>query len=210
MGKEYVWYACYGSNLRTERFMAYIKGTNIPGTSVKEVGCRDKSEPIKIEKYILPYQMYFAGGSKRWNKQGVAFIGDKPDQDCITYGKRYLITREQFFDIVCQENNISLDEIDNIGAPIFSEIGSYVLFPKKAYGRVMCVAIEEGIPILTFTTVKETLETAVAPSIEYLNMIAKGIHETYNISKSEIVDYFSELSGVKGNYSKDILLNEII
>ena len=210
MEKEYVWYVCYGSNLFTERFMAYIKGKNIIGTSIEEVGCRDKSDPVRIEKYILPYRMYFAGCSKRWNKQGVGFICDKLDSTYITYGKRYLITREQFVDIVCQENNVPLEEVLSVFVPQFSEIGNYILFPKKAYGRVMCIGIENGIPILTFTSVKESPDTAVAPSIEYMNMIALGIYETHNLSKIDIIEYFSKLCGIENNYTKEFLYQQIV
>lgn len=189
--------------------MAYIKGKNVPGTEISEVGCRDKTDPVKIEKYILPYEMYFAGHSKRWNKQGVGFVSKDASSEYVTYGKRYLISREQFIDVVCQENNISNEDFDEYSLPVFSGKDDYILFPKRMYGRVMCVGIEEGIPILTFTSVKESVETSVEPSVEYLNMIALGIYETHNINKKEIVNYFSRLYGVKGNYTKAFLHENI-
>ena len=209
MVKEYVWYACYGSNLFTERFMAYIKGNNIPGTTVGEVGCRDKSDPLKIEKYIFKHQLYFDGVSKRWNKKGVGFISDIESPNCITYGKKYLITEEQFIDIVCQENNVIQKESIIIPIKGLLEGKNHIVFPNKMYGKILCVGKEEGIPILTFTSTKEKPEVFNPPSLEYLNMIALGIYETHNISRDEIVDYLGGLCGIKNHYSREFLYQNI-
>ena len=204
-----IWYTCYGSNLFTDRFITYIKGGIVPGTSIVETGCRDKSNPIAIEKFILPYELFFAGHSARWNKQGVGFISSVPNSNVKTYGKRYLITKEQFSDVVCQENNIAKEAFGSIYIPEFNEVGDKILFPNNSYGRVVCVGFDNDIPILTFTSVKETLETATIPSIEYLNMIANGIHQTHQLSKEEIVNYFLGLTGVRDEYSKDFLIKNI-
>jgi len=46
---DYVWYACYGSNINTQRFMLYIEGGegNVEGTLLNEDGARDKSPPVE-------------------------------------------------------------------------------------------------------------------------------------------------------------------
>ena len=45
--EDYVWYACYGSNINYERFMYYINGDK-KGKYSTINGCEDKSEPIEI------------------------------------------------------------------------------------------------------------------------------------------------------------------
>ena len=67
--EDYVWYACYGSNINYERFLYYING-DINGKYSTTNGCNDKSEPIEQRKYIFKCPIYFAGNSKRWDGGG--------------------------------------------------------------------------------------------------------------------------------------------
>ncbi|WP_232824218.1 MULTISPECIES: hypothetical protein [Paraliobacillus] len=80
---EYVWYASYGSNLNRDKFLCYIKGGKAEGSSKVEVGCKDKSLPIKEVTYKMNLPLYFAKNSVRWQKQGVAFIGLKQDKNIL-------------------------------------------------------------------------------------------------------------------------------
>ncbi len=43
--KDYVWYACYGSNLLYERFKCYILGGTFNGNGRYHDGCQDKTLP---------------------------------------------------------------------------------------------------------------------------------------------------------------------
>ncbi|GAK12751.1 hypothetical protein [Geomicrobium sp. JCM 19039] len=109
---EYVWYASYGSNLHHDRFLCYIEGGTPEGSEKTEIGCTDPTNPVKSEKEMLPYPLYFAKQSQRWQNEGVAFIGTKPIANTETYSRKYLITKEQFLEVVQQENNgidVSLD-----------------------------------------------------------------------------------------------------
>ncbi|WP_240795381.1 hypothetical protein [Aquibacillus halophilus] len=117
---NYVWYASYGSNLDRDRFLCYIRGGKPKGSEKVEVGCRDKSLPIEEGTYVMRYPLYFAKASARWQKQGVAFIGLEKDEKIHTYSRKYLITVEQFMDVVKQENN---GEIVDIGLQEVVESG---------------------------------------------------------------------------------------
>ena len=69
---EYVWYACYGSNINIDRLMIYINGDQ-NGKFGHVEGCSDKSKPLEAKPYIFNCSIYFAKHSNRWNG-GVAFL----------------------------------------------------------------------------------------------------------------------------------------
>lgn len=201
---KHVWYVCYGSNIYTERFMTYINGGRIPGKDTIETGCHDKTPPKAEKKYILPYELYFAGNSKRWGNAGVAFIKDEKSKDKKTYGKMYLISLEQFIDVVCQENNC---QMGMFGEKEFLEMiheGKYVLFPERKYGKLMCIGYDNDIPLVTFTA--NQIDTNInSPSEEYIKMLAKGIGNTHGLNNRELADYFQGLAGVRNYFSIDEL-----
>ena len=107
--KDYVWYACYGSNINKTRFMRYINN------------CEDTTEPTEAKPFTFPYDMYFAASSQIWEGKGVAFVDDtKPG---MAYGKIYKITREQFDTVKKAEGSkytklLELGEVD--GLPVYS------------------------------------------------------------------------------------------
>lgn len=174
---KYVWYASYGSNLNRDRFLCYIKGGKPKGSEKVEVGCRDKTLPPKEATYIMHYPLYFAKASDRWQKQGVAFIGLKRDQKHHTYSRKYLITVEQFMDVVKQENNRASLHID------LNEIiknGSKTLLKDSWYGTVLYLGEEDGYPILTFTADWEGVPFT-KPSKEYLGMIINGLRDRKSV-----------------------------
>ena len=109
MEKEYVWYACYGSNINRTRFLRYIDM------------CGDKSEPLEARRFIFPYDMYFAAESVIWDGKGVCFVDDT--KSGMAYGKIYKITREQFDTVKTAEGSkytklLELGEVD--GLPVYS------------------------------------------------------------------------------------------
>lgn len=66
--KNYVWYACYGSNMLRERFLLYVQGGTIVinGKEKSYDGCKDTSAPCDDRPYILDHKLYFAGPSRTW------------------------------------------------------------------------------------------------------------------------------------------------
>ena len=102
--KDLVWYASYGSNLSYSRFLCYINGGTPGGSSKRCEGCSDKTPPQDRRPITIPHELYFARESSSWGGKGVAFVKSQRDDNVKTFGRMYLITREQFTQIVRQEN----------------------------------------------------------------------------------------------------------
>ncbi len=141
---DYIWYACYGSNINTDRLMIYINGdkNNKLGSVL---GCKDKSKPLDEKPYIFKYPIYFAGVSKKWNG-GMAFL----DYLKIgkSYGKIYKIKMGQFRDILKQENdayNLILYLEDYEGLPIFTFTRKYKGNDLNSPSKEYCDVIKKGI-----------------------------------------------------------------
>ena len=79
---EYVWYACYGSNVNRDRFMKYINN------------CCDTTPPVADRPYTFKHSIYFAKSAAHWDNGGKAFLDDT--QPGHAYGRIYKITRAQF------------------------------------------------------------------------------------------------------------------
>ncbi|MFC0470784.1 hypothetical protein ACFFHM_09840 [Halalkalibacter kiskunsagensis] len=195
---NYVWYASYGSNLNMERFLCYIRGGKPEGSEKVEVGCTDQSLPIKESTYVMNYPLYFAKESRRWQKQGVAFIGLSKDEKYKTYSRKYLIKEDQFIDVVKQENNgvelqFDLNDVMKRG---------YRTLRDSWYGTILYLGKEEGIPIFTFTADWDLDVPFNNPSNEYLKMIISGLKKNVELSDSEIINYLCEKPGVAGHYNR--------
>lgn len=201
--KKYVWYASYGSNLNKERFLSYILGKKATGCDTSEIGCRDKSLPKVDRNIIIPYELYFAKSSPKWSRGGVCFIGDKKRDDYRTLGRMYLITKEQFLDVVSQENNnidcskINFNNINTNGCDTFR---------KSWYGKIVNLGIIDGYPVYTFTSYTDFNNELSKPSEEYLKCIINGLKEAYKLSAEEIAEYLVTKLGIKGNYSTNEIL----
>ena len=109
---EYVWYACYGSNINNSRFMEYINS------------CTDKTPPLESRPYQFEHPIYFAKSSKRWDNGGVAFLNDTCEGEAL--GRMYKITKEQYEQIKRKEGpnygkKIYLGETDGIPMYTFTD-----------------------------------------------------------------------------------------
>lgn len=203
--QQYVWYASYGSNINTDRFICYIKGGQPEGSSQVETGCSDSSLPIDESTYAIDHPLYFAKEAAKWESQGVAFIGLNQNTDSPTYSKKYLITDGQFLDVVKQENNginveLDLHEVQRQGSKIFNH--------QSWYGNILFLGEEKGYPIFTFTAPWDINDVEwKKPSHAYLGTIIKGLKKDY--SNEEIYHYFQNKQGITGNYSNDELASAI-
>jgi len=200
---NYVWYACYGSNLNEERFLCYIKGGQPKNSTRIELGCSDKTLPISNSTYKLNRPLYFAKNAPHWNNGGAGFIGLKSDENNYTLSRKYLITKQQFVELVNQENkttgiNIDFEEIINLK--------SKNIFDGK-YGNLLYLESIEDIPVFSFT-IKEKMGDSefVKPDEIYLKTIIAGLKEIYYLSNIEYVEYFLTKPGIKENFTKQELL----
>lgn len=199
---EYVWYASYGSNMNKDRFLCYIKGGTPKGSTRKNPGCMDQSLPVEEKSYVMKHQLYFAKEAAQWQGKGVAFVDPKKESISHTYSYMYLITKEQFFDVVSQENHVSSVALD---IEKVMEQGNY-LYLKSWYGNVLYVGEEGGYPVFTFTSPEGLKnEELNAPSLEYLSTIMQGLKREVGLSDSEMMDYMAEVPGIKGKLTREQL-----
>ena len=166
---DYVWYACYGSNINIDRLMIYINGDK-NGKFGHVEGCNDKSKPLEAKPYIFNCPIYFAKHSARWNG-GVAFL----DYENVgnSYGKIYKLKMNQFKGILKQESG------------------------SKSYDAIIYVDDYEGLPIFTFTA-SHKREDLELPSKEYCDVIKKGILDTYSdLTNDDVEKYFKSIKVFK-------------
>jgi hypothetical protein len=203
---SYVWYASYGSNIYMERFLCYIRGGVPPGSTKKEKGCRDKTLPKDTQPIDIPYPLYFTKQSKRWGG-GVAFIGHTKDHENLTLGRMYLITKEQFIDVLKQENDYAGSCF--IDFKKIKETGKGLVL-RSWYGTGIYIGDFDKVPIFTFTAYWDIgMEPFTAPSNDYLRTIALGLIESHSCSNQEIVEYLISKPGIQGNFTKQQLIFEL-
>ncbi len=73
-------------NLRRIRFksfnrkiLVYIKGGNYNGKIYS--GCGDKTPPKDLGWIYVPYRLYFAKRSQRWDNMGIAFLSCNKEEN---------------------------------------------------------------------------------------------------------------------------------
>ncbi len=191
---NHVWYVAYGSNLLYERFICYIKGGVAKGCKKNDQGCHDSTPPIKNKPCIINHELYFAKEGGIWGKGAASFLKPNKSQH-QTYARQYLITSEQFKDIVLQENNVNIEnavniDIDLIEAKATGEFNIGIKGEFEWYGRILYLGESEGHPMFTFTA-KWNDAKKEQPNKSYLNTIKKGLVETYELSDSEISQYLN-------------------
>lgn len=166
MNKNYIWYACYGSNLLKERFMHYIRGGVCRFNGRPYQGCIDQNEPLEDRPCIIKHDLYFGNRSSTWNNGGVAFLDPERNENAATLGRMFLITEEQFKEVQSQEG-------------------------PSWYNKVIDLGIEEGVPIKTFT--HSTRFPSKEPSQNYVSVVREGLSETYpSKTTQEINDYLQD------------------
>ncbi len=187
MGKDYVWYAGYGSNLSKQRFLCYILGGKPKYGLTENEGCSNQKLPSEDRPIKIPYILYFAlpkgEGTSMWGKGGVAFLAPEKisNSEQWTLGRMWKITKDQYEEVKRQEGKNWYD---------------HEIFLGKD---------ENGIPIYTITN-KTKLKNVVPPSERYLKTIILGLKETYSMSNEEICNYLINKEGIKNYFTYDKLL----
>lgn len=200
----YIWYASYGSNILQERFHCYIQGGKPEGSNTTYSGCNDKTLPIDNEVFYILNEFYFAKKSiKSWNGGGVGFIANKFGNE-QTLCRIYLITKEQFVDIIKQECDIHQDI--KLDFDLVINQGSIILAETKWYNKIIYLGDQYGHPIFTFTHDGDYFNEINKPDKKYLKLIMKGLKEITNFNEHDIADYFINLKGIAGIYLKEELI----
>ncbi|MBN1969997.1 MAG: hypothetical protein JXR48_04515 [Candidatus Delongbacteria bacterium] len=195
--KNYVYYACYGSNLSYNRFMCYIKGGVPEGSAYNFNGAHDKSEPE--ESFVKKYKgiVKFAGCSPVWNNGGVCYYNPYSDSEVLF--RLYKITYDQFKDIVLQEN-----KTDYLNFPKYSDLKNYTneyVLANLDYGKLLEIDIINNYPVLTFTSPKIDELILNRPVKPYLLKLIEGLLSN-GLKKEVISSYLSVQHGIEYNYDE--------
>lgn len=198
-----VWYVSYGSNLHRDRFLSYLVGGLMPGGLRADTGCRDPSPPQADEALHLPYDLYFSGESRVWGG-GVAFLDHTAHVGATpTYARGYVITGEQFEDLVAQESKRQHAPVD--WRALTTE-GRVVVGPGR-YDALVGVGERDGVPMVTFTQpTPMAANTTAAPVVGYLDMLASGLREAHALSDDDIAAYLCSHPGAAGVWTPAALL----
>lgn len=199
--KQYVWYVSYGSNLSRKRFEYYIQGGTMPENGVTYRGCRDKTLPRNVKKLTLQHELYFAQTSKVWGG-GVAFIDEHQSASASTCSYAYLITLEQFADVVRQENNLQSNLRFSLADIV--EQGKLTIRQLDMYSEVLYLGNIDDVPSVTFTA--QSRAKSAKPTKAYLRQIAQGLRQDYKMTSREISSYLGSKSGIKGYYTTKELI----
>lgn len=189
-----VWYLSYGSNMCMERFMRYVEGGTYNGLSRVFYGCRDKTPPSKSEGVVFNGSMYYAGESRQWGGGGYSFVDFSTPS--LVLGRAYLVTVEQFEDIVSQEcggeagsMSVNLDELLDEGE----------VFDDGEYGHMVYVCDYDGYPVVSFTTGYSLGQVASGvasmklnkPSVNYCDVLRVGLMETFKLDEADADEYIN-------------------
>ncbi|GAA3959176.1 hypothetical protein GCM10023085_46940 [Actinomadura viridis] len=194
-GEAAVWYVAYGSNLFQERFACYLSGGRPRGGARTYTGCRDPRPARDARPVTLPDGIYFALTSLTWGG-GMAFYD--PRLPGRAAARAYLLTRQQFCDVVAQEMRREAGE----GAdPDLAEVlatGRQTLGPGR-YETVLKVGEHRGHPMLTFTSPHGAAEAELnAPAAPYLAMLGHGLREAHGWTCERAASYLGARPGADG------------
>lgn len=188
-GPALVWYAAYGSNVWSRRFHTYLTGGRPPGAGRPMRGARDPSLPAADAPCELPFALAFVGQSRVWGGGLATLITDGP-ADATALGRRYLITRQQFADVLAQESGRPLDASD-AAAAVFDSADPIVVGPGR-YDLVVPIGSADGVPVLTFTMPTHTRPAHNPPSAAYTACIVQGLVESHGLGVDDARVYVEE------------------
>lgn len=180
---ELVWYASYGSNLSRDRFLCYLQGGRPTGASRTYRGARDTSFPRDDRALTVPGAILFGMESTVWGG-GMAFFD--PHGDGRTRMRAYLITAEQFSDVVAQEMRREVG--DDIDLSRVLTHGRDVIGPGR-YEALHLLDELNGAPVVTFTAPDPTSILRNAPAPAYASIIKAGLRESHGLDDDELNDY---------------------
>lgn len=229
---EYVWYACYGSNLREQRFNCYLAGGQPEGATVTQPGARDNTAPVLDDLFLTDdWQLTFARQSSSWDGKAVAFLTksqervqeEKANASKMTCLRIYQVKFQQFVDVYLQENgidpNLDTKAIEKAQAWLEKEDlnnskndnpenKGYSDPPENLcvdgwYRRLVKMGVVNGMPVVSFTW-DEALARE-APGESYLKTIGIGLFETLpKNTVDDVAEYLSRTSNVSLEETKKI------
>ncbi len=195
MEDAYIWYACYGSNIRKARFLCYIQGGTPAGAVRSFEGCTDTTEPLDSRPFQINRELYFAKKAVTWNGGGIGFLKPDKDSQSKTYGRIYKISLGQFKDLLKQELRVKGNVPVNLER--LKCDGFFNCLPEGRYGHLLHLGEIEGLPVISFSSERFLKEQINPPAEAYLSTIIRGLREIYSLKDEELIRYFQDLDGIR-------------
>jgi hypothetical protein len=196
---QHVWYVAYGSNLSRQRFQVYLHGGTPVGGARGHLGARDGRGPVEDVSLLIPGGLRFVGVSSVWGG-GMAIYAPRVAGQVAARG--YLITAEQFVDVLAQEMRLEPELDVNLAA--VRETGWHSLGPGR-YQTLAHLGDRDEFPMLTFTSADVDHHPLNAPTEGYLRTIAVGLHEAHGWTRAAIGHYLAPFPGVAGAWSPEAI-----
>jgi histone deacetylase 4/5 len=214
LSKVYVWYASFGSNMWTPRFLCYIQGGKAEGMNIPCFGSHDTSPPRGSMWKTVPHRLFFGRSSTPcWGTGGVAFLNPEINHTENSYVCMYKITLEQFNDVLFQENRLVKEngesgKTESPDSPLIglSEIefvsrnkGVHLAPIKDSwYSNVLYLGEEDNLPILTMTCPSSDVERCRSgelplcpPSKTYSATLIRGLMEGKHLDADAAASYIN-------------------
>jgi hypothetical protein len=191
-----LWYVAYGTNLSRARFLVYLQGGRPIEGARHHPGSRNPLAPERDAALMIPGGLRFVGKSSIWG--GGMAIYDAEARDEVA-ARAYLITAEQFVDILAQEMRLE-PGLDVDLAPV-RETGWHSFGPGR-YQTLGQLGVRDGLPMLTFTSADVANHPVHAPSEGYLRTMATGLRESHGWTSARIGAYLSRFPGAAGTWSR--------
>jgi len=174
-----VWYVAYGSNLSAARFGHYVDR------------CRDTTPPRRWEAVEVPHRLIFARDSRTWGGGGVAFLDPQRTPGVATLGRAWLLTLEQFADVLAQECGLPVGTVDTLAGIARLGTGGIVAHPGHWYGCIVPLDRFQGRPMVTFTDEAAADLIPNRPGAAYRAVLAVGLAETHGLTADQADAYIA-------------------
>ncbi|HET6561893.1 MAG TPA: histone deacetylase [Marmoricola sp.] len=200
-----VWYVAYGSNLCLARFRCYLAGGTPVGGLRRYDGCRSPVDPADVTSLMVPGGLVFAGRSTVWGG-GMAFYDDQQYGRVACRG--YLVTVEQFADVVAQEmRRPPGGPFAQKLAGVLADVGLVHAMGSGRYETLTRVGTLDGAPMFTITSADVGGLDPAAPSAAYLRCISAGLHEAHDWDAERAAGYLAGFPGIEGRWAFDDLVS---
>lgn len=191
-----VWYVSYGSNMAQERFLCYVQGGRPSGAQRTYTGCRDATAPQDSCAWQLPGQVVFAGTFYAWDPNGAGAALFFPDPGHRSVARAWLVTKEQFADVVAAENGHAPGSFDDVVNPVLAGRDDAAAIGSGPYGRMVACGQRAGVPAWTFTTNTSFEDVELnAPPQAYVDMLVSGLVQTTGWADERARAYLRGLPG---------------
>ena len=144
---------------------------------------------------MVPGGIRFVGISTIWGGGMAVYDARAAAQVAV---RAYLITAEQFVDVLAQEMRLTPPVKLDLG-PV-RESGWHSLGPGR-YQTLAQLGTHEDLPMLTFTSAAVADHPVNAPTDDYLRTMALGLREAHDWSAGQIGRYLAQFPGATGAWT---------